>query len=134
LKFSPKRLAPLAALAFLGFAAWADLPRWLQDVPALKRFEGVFFSRVDTPSGPVLARRNPKETRGSLDQLIAAAPTDAELYALRAQAAEEQVDIVTAEADWKRFAELAPDRAAGQLALADFYHRQLKPREELRAL
>ncbi|HSA91682.1 MAG TPA: hypothetical protein VLE48_01615, partial [Terriglobales bacterium] len=38
------------------------------------------------------------------------------------------------EADWKQYAQSSADKAAGNLALADFYHRRLKPREEIAAL
>jgi hypothetical protein len=122
------------ALALAGLAARADLPRWFQNIRAVKRFEGVFTTTVAMPGGTVTVRRDPAQTRASLTQLIAAAPNDAELYALRARAAEEQLDAAAAESDWIQQAKLAADPGAGQLALADFYHRRLGPADEVHAL
>ena len=134
MKSSRNSLLAVALLALAGLAARADLPRWFQNTPAVKRFEGVFTTTVSVPGGPVTVRREPAQTRASLTQLIAAAPNDAELYALRARAAEEQLDTAAAEADWIQQAKLAADPGAGQLALADFYHRRLRAPEEVRAL
>src|SRR5205814_4315620 len=86
------------------------------------------------PGGPVEVRRAPAEAR---EALMAAAPADAadrEWLALRARAAEEMLDAPAAETDWKAYASAASDRAAGQLALADFYHRRLEPQKEADAL
>ena len=66
--------------------------------------------------------------------MIAAAPQDGELYSLRALEAEQQLDFSAAEADWKKCIELAKDRGAARVALADFYHRRLTSREEFDAL
>lgn len=115
-------------------AAQADLPHWLEEVRLVKRLEGVFTTVVQMPSGPVMARRTPSDVREALSGLISSAPPDAELYALRANAAEEQLDEGAAEADWKQYASLAPDGGAGQLALAAFYHRRLEVPEEISAL
>ncbi len=134
MKSSRKSQVAVAALALAGLAARADLPRWFQNIPAVKRFEGVFTTTVSMPGGAVTVRRDPAQTRASLSQLIAAAPNDAELYALRARAAEEQLDAAAAEADWIQQAKLAADPGAGQLALADFYHRRLRPADEVHAL
>jgi len=134
LKSSRKSLVAVGALALAGLAARADLPRWFQNIPAVKRFEGVFITTVSMPGGTVTVRREPAQTRASLTQLIAAAPNDAELYALRARAAEEQLDAAAAEGDWTQQAKLSADPGAGQLALADFYHRRLRPPEEVHAL
>ncbi len=79
-------------------------------------------------------RRPPKETRPELAKLIAATPNDAELYSLRALEAEQQLDFAAAEADWKKNIEVSKDRGAARVALADFYHRRLKPVEEFGAL
>ena len=134
MKSSRKSLVAVAVLSLAGLAARADLPRWFQNIPAVKRFEGVFTATVSIPGGAVTVRRDPAQTRSSLTQLIAAAPNDAELYALRARAAEEQLDAAAAEADWIQQAKLAADPGAGQLALADFYHRRLRPADEVHAL
>ena len=56
------------------------------------------------------------------------------LYRLRAQEAEVALDFVAAEADWKAYAQNAADPYSAQLELADFYHRRIRPREELAAL
>lgn len=124
----------VAALAVWGAAARGELREWVENVEATGRLGEVFFRPVALPSGTVAARRPPQETRAALTELIAAGPADAELVALRAREAEEQLDFVAAEADWKQFAQLAVDPAAGHLALADFYHRRLRPLEEVPAL
>ncbi len=124
----------VAGVAVVALAVYADLPSWLQHVPAVQGREGVFFRTEPMPGGPVAVRRPPAEARAALTQLIAATPADAELHALRARESEAQLDFAAAEQDWRRFAELAPDKAAGQLALADFYNRRLRPAEEIRAL
>ena len=124
----------LAALAFLAIGARADLARWVQDVEGAGRLEAIFFRAVSLPGGPALVRRPPDETRAALSQLISAAPSDAELLSLRALEDEQQLDFTAAEADWKQYAQSAKDPAAGQLALADFYHRRLRPQDEVAAL
>lgn len=115
-------------------AASAKLPDWLAYMESGNRLEGVFFRQMTLPGGAVTARRPAKETRPELTALINAAPTDADLYSLRAREQESLLDFAAAEADWKKFAELAPDKAEGAIALADFYHRQLRVAEELQAL
>lgn len=106
-------------------AARADLGRWIQDIPAPSRLQAVFFRSV---------RRPPKETLRELTRLISTSPTDAHLYALRAQEDEPQLDFTAAESDWKKHAELATNKTAAALSLADFYHRRIRPREEITAL
>ena len=123
-----------AAIVAATLALYADLPEWIEHQPAMARLEGVFFRTATMPGGPVAVRRPPQETRDALSKLIAATPAEADLVALRAQAAEEQLDFAAAEQDWTKFAELTADKAAGQLALADFYHRRLRPLDEIRAL
>lgn len=124
----------LAALALIAIGARADLARWVQDVEGAGRLEAVFFRAVSLPGGPALVRRPPEETRAELSKLISAAPSDAELLSLRALEDEQQLDFAAAEADWKQYAQSAKDAAAGQLALADFYHRRLRPQDEVAAL
>jgi Flp pilus assembly protein TadD len=121
-------------LSILVFAAQGNLSRWLQDIEATSRLESVFFKSVALPSGAVVAKRSPAEARAELGKLILAGPSDAELYALRALQAEQQLDFVAAETDWKKHVDLASNKTAAQTALADFYHRRLQPREELAAL
>ncbi len=86
------------------------------------------------PGGPLLARRPPAETTASLGSLIEATPDQAQLYALRAREAERALDFEAAEQDWKEFASRVADPAAGQLSLADFYERRLRPVDEVEAL
>ena len=112
----------------------ADLPELLQYVDSASRLQSIFFRNVPLPSGLVPVRRPPKETRADLTKLIAAAPSDAELVSLRALEAEQQLDFAAAETDWKKYVELAQDKGAARLALADYYHRRLQPKEEFDAL
>jgi len=116
------------------FAAQGNLSRWLQDIEATSRLEAVFFKSVALPSGSVVAKRPPAEARAELGKLIQAAPSDAELFALRAMQAEQQLDFAAAETDWKKHLELASNKASANTALADYYHRRLQVRDELSAL
>ena len=86
------------------------------------------------PGGAIDVRRPPRETRAELSRLIGSSPSAAQLYALRAHEDELQLDFSAAENDWKKYSELASDRVGAELELADFYHRRLKPREEIAAL
>jgi hypothetical protein len=110
------------------------LTHWAENIEAASKLEAVFFRTVALPGGSVAVRRPPKETRPELTKLIAAAPQEAELYSLRALEDEQQLDFTAAEADWKKSIEAAKDRGAARIALADFYHRRLKPNEEFAAL
>ncbi|MGA3205804.1 MAG: hypothetical protein ABSF12_25190, partial [Bryobacteraceae bacterium] len=135
MKFFPNAKATAAALAIGGFfAARAELTRWAEGINAGNRLDAVFFRSVLLPSGLIPVRRPPKETRPELTKLIGAAPNDAELYSLRALEDEQQLDFAAAEADWKKFTEVGADKGAARLALADFYHRRLRPRDEFTAL
>ncbi|HLX46507.1 MAG TPA: hypothetical protein VKR43_23830, partial [Bryobacteraceae bacterium] len=116
------------------FALRGELTRWAENVDASSRLENVFFRTVLLPSGSVPVRRPPKETRGDLSKLIESAPNDGELYSLRALEAEQQLDFTAAEADWKKYIEVATDKGMARLALADYYHRRLQSREEFDAL
>ncbi len=60
--------------------------------------------------------------------------TTPNLYSLRALEDEQQLDFTAAEADWKKYTEVASDKGAARLALADFYHRRLRSRDEFNAL
>ena len=135
--FSPKRLRPLwmAALLAAGGALLlrGELELWVQQVPAGAAI-GALFRTVSMPGGAVPVLRPPAEARRALTGAIAAAPSDAMLYRLRAQEAEMALDFAAAEADWKTFVERAPDKYAAQIELADFYHRRLRSRDELAAL
>ena len=128
----PARLALLFLIAFA--ALRAELTRWAENVEAGKPLEAVFFRTVTLLTGSVPVRRPPAETRPELTRLIAATPSDPELYSLRALEAEQQLDFAAAEADWKRYLDLAADKGAARIALADFYHRRLKSADEFSSL
>ena len=134
LKYRPRAFAVVAVLALAALGARAELAEWVRYVESGSALRDAFFRTVSLPSGDIRVERTPAETRTALSLLLQRSPDEADLYALRAHEAERQLDFIAAEADWKRHAELAADQAAGQLALADFYHRRLRPREEVTAL
>jgi hypothetical protein len=116
--------------------AWllrGELDPWVQHTPAGPIIAALFRS-VGMPGGSVPIRRPPAETRPALTHLISGAPRDAMLYRFRAQEAEVALDFTAAEADWKTYAQTAADPYAAQIELADFYHRRIRPRDELAAL
>ncbi|MBL8220092.1 MAG: hypothetical protein JNL62_12730, partial [Bryobacterales bacterium] len=133
MKFSRKHLIPAAVVACAAITQ-ADHPDWIRFIEAGSRVEQIFFRPFNLPAGPVNLRRPPSETRTALTQAITAAPNDAQLYSLRASESELMLDFAAAEADWRKHAELATDKAASYTALANYYHRQLKVQEELGAL
>ncbi|MBZ5515831.1 MAG: hypothetical protein LAN62_13500 [Acidobacteriia bacterium] len=125
---------PLLCVFTAGMVARGELSEWIQDIEGAGRLEAVFFKSETLPGGPLTIRRPPAEARTALNELMAKAPSDAELLLTRAGVEEEQLDFATAEADWKARAEALADKGAGQLELADFYHRRLRPLEEVKAL
>lgn len=135
---NPKLNIPRAALALAVAAACsavgarAQLARWVQDVEG--RLNAAFFRSVPMPGGAIEIRIPPKQTQPALTRLIAAAPSQADLYSLRALEEEQQLDFAAAEKDWRKHVELAADKGAARLALADFYHRRLRPGDEVQAL
>jgi predicted Zn-dependent protease len=130
------RLAALAVfVAAIGaVAALGELPSWIRNIDASTVLEGVFFRMMSLPNGAVAFRRPPSETRPALADLIKSQPNNAELYSLRAMEDEQQLDSTAAEADWKAYADNSPDKIAAQVALADFYHRRLRPADEIKTL
>lgn len=124
-----------AVVGFLVLAlftgGWAAM-EW-KDVEAGSAIEAALYKWMPVGASKVLGLRPPKEAVPLLGALIQKQPT-AELYSLRAMNEEAALDFAAAEADWKKYAESASDRAAGQLALADFYHRRLKPADEILVL
>jgi len=126
--------ALIGALVLVALGAQAELAEWVRYVESGGALRDAFFRTVSLPTGAIRVERTPAETRTALSLLLQRSPDEADLYALRAHEAERQLDFIAAEADWKRHAELAVDSAEGQLALADFYHRRLRPREEVAAL
>src|SRR6266508_2963051 len=97
------------------------------------RFHDAFFRAVSMPGGSIETRRTPADTHALLTRLPDAS-TDRDLLAMRARVAEEKLDAAAAETDWKAYAAASADKAEGQLALADFYHRRLMPQQEADAL
>jgi cellulose synthase operon protein C len=115
-------------------AAFGELPAWIRNIEATSALQAVFFRMMSLPSGPVLFRRPPSETRPALGNLIKSQPGNADLYSLRALEDEQQLDFVAAESDWKSYVSTSSDKTTAQLALADFYHRRLRPADEIRTL
>jgi len=89
---------------------------------------------MSLPGGAVLFRRPPAETRPALGELINAQPRNADLYSLRALEDEQQLDFSAAESDWKEYVENASGKTDAQIALADFYHRRVRPLNEIKTL
>ena len=135
MKFSlrlPGLAAVLACCVVFGLSG--ELTRWAENVESTGRLENVFFQRVALPAGSVAIRRPPAETRADLSKLIASSPSDAELYSLRALEAEQALDFAAADADWNKYIELAKDRGAARLTVADDLHRRLESANELTEL
>jgi tetratricopeptide (TPR) repeat protein len=137
---SPARRIRLIVFAILVAAigvtvsAVAELPSWIRNIDASTAFEGVFFRMMSLPSGAVAFRRSPHETRSALGELIKSQPRNAELYSLRALEDEQQLDFTAAESDWKAYVENSSDKINAELALADFYHHNLRPADEIKTL
>ncbi|MBI3208596.1 MAG: hypothetical protein HYZ37_06815 [Candidatus Solibacter usitatus] len=129
-----RRIVAPALILVSAVSALAGLNEWLRFLDGASRAQSALFRQVDLPAGPVIVRRPAKEARTELGTLIQAAPSDADLYALRAREAELLLDFSAAESDWKKHCELAIDKFAGYVALADYYHRRVQVNEELRAL
>jgi hypothetical protein len=125
-----KPLASLVAFTLLTAAsAHATLPHWLQHIIGSSTLESALYRVMQLPAVETLYPRPPKESQSELAQLIASAPSTAQLYQLRARADEQSLDEKSAEADWKLYASHAtsPDQdpVAAKLELADFYQRRL---------
>ena len=115
-----------AILLITALTAHAQLTRWIENIPSPSQLESVFFRSVTLPTGATETRRPPKETRIELTKLIAASPSQSDLYALRAHEDELQLDFKSAEADWKN--------SQHPIDLADFYHRRIRPTDEIAVL
>ena len=124
----------LAIIASAGLTARAELPLWIRNIEAHSAVEQVFFRAMHLPYGEVLYRRPPAETRPALSELIQQQPGNSELYSLRAMEDEQQLDFAAAETDWKMYAQRAANKTSAQWDLADFYHRRLRPPDEIEAL
>jgi tetratricopeptide (TPR) repeat protein len=134
----PTRTRIAAGIAVVAAVTWtlaarAELPEWVRNVDATSRFHDAVFRTLPMPNASVEVRRAPAETHAALAGL-AGGPSDRDLLAMRARAAEEQLDPADAEDDWNAYARALADAGQGQLALADFYHRRLLPQQEADAL
>ncbi len=114
--------------------ASGSLPAWIRNAEARAEIEAAFFRLMPLPGGEVLFRRPPGETRPALSGLVKKQPKDAQLYSLRALEDEQQLDFAAAETDWKLSLESSSDKTTARLALADFYHRRLRPLDEIKTL
>ncbi len=122
-------------LAIAGtFSALAELPSWIRNIEGGSAIETAFFRMMSLPGCTVLFRRPPRETRPALGDLIKSEPRNTELYSLRALEDEQQLDFAAAESDWKSYVSNSSDKLSAQLALADFYHRRLRPADEINTL
>ena len=95
--------------------------------------EAALYRWMPMPVSKVFGLRPPREATPLLSDLIKRQPS-AELYSLRALNEEAALDFASAEADWKKYAEVSPDRIQAEWSLADFYHRRLRPTDEMAAL
>ena len=120
--------ATALALALAVTTAQATLPPWLQHVIGASSAESALYRLMHLPGADSLYPRPPKESQTQLATLIAAKP-DPDLYALRARADEQALDLPTAESDWKLYAEKKATPQA-QLELANFYSRRLQTEPE----
>ena len=131
------RSGKAAALVVIGcvsaLASFDQLGLGVQHQPAGPVLD-VLLRSMPLPGGSVRFRRPPSETRPALSKMLEAEPKNAVLYRLRANEDEMQADFTAAEADWKTYANLASDRGAGYMELADFYHRRARSVEEIGAL
>jgi cellulose synthase operon protein C len=139
---SPRNLFLSSGVAALVVAGWTitihgELPSSIRDIEAGTAIEAAFFRLMSLPGGAVLFPRPPRETRPALDELIktnGTQPRSADLYSLRALEDEQQLDFTAAESDWKLNAENASDKTSARIALADFYHRRVRPLDEAKVL
>ncbi|HKR94886.1 MAG TPA: hypothetical protein VJW55_05975, partial [Candidatus Angelobacter sp.] len=115
-------------------AARAAMPEWIQNIEVRSLVEAAIFRTVALPTGPVTVRRPPAETVPALGELVKQHPQQADLYSLKALEEEQKLDFAGAESDWKLYLQNVADKAAGQMALADFYHRRHRPQDEVNAL
>ena len=137
---APRRAWSIGAAVLLvgagtfALTARGELPAWIHNIEAKTDEERAFFRAMQLPYGEVLFRRPPAETRPALGDLIQQQSAHADLYSLRALEDERQLDFTAAEHDWKSYVEKAPNKAAAEQDLADFYHRRLRPQDEIATL
>ena len=125
------------ALLCVGFRlVYADigLSRAAENAIAASSLEQAFYRLMALPAGSILTRRPPVESKAELDLLIKQSATNAELFSVRAQEQERQLDFKAAEQDWKQAVELSKNKRTALLSLADFYARRLQPQQEVQVL
>ena len=127
-------VATTLLLGAIAATAFGELPSWIRNVEAKSTVEAIFFRMMSLPGGAVAFRRPPSETRPALVELLKAQPHNGELYSLRALEDEQQLDAAAAEIDWNAHVEKSSDKISAQLALADFYHRRVRPADEIKVL
>jgi cellulose synthase operon protein C len=128
------RFAVLVLSLICAISALGELPFWVRNLEASSALEAVFFRMMWLPGGAVPFRRPPRETRPALADLIKSQPGQADLYCLRALEDEQQLDFAAAESDWKSSVANASDKVDAELSLADFYHRRLRPADQIKTL
>ena len=130
-----RRTALILVLAIVASSLLGmTLHYWSEDSIAGSDIERALFETMKLPGGGVLARRPPAEAAGHLTDIIKGTPNHGDLYAIRAEEEERNLQIDAAENDWRKAADLATDRTAGLIDLADFYQRRLEPVKEIAAL
>ncbi len=127
-------MAVLVLAAGSAIAALGELPSWVRNIEGSSVLEAAFFRMMPLPGGAVPFRRPPRETRPALSELIKNQPRNGELYSLRALEDQQQLDFKAAESDWKSYVDNSSEKIEAQLALADFYHRRLRPADEIKIL
>ena len=95
--------------------------------------ESALYRWMPMPVSKVFGLRPPREATPLLSELIQRKPST-ELYSLRALNEEAALDFAAAEADWKKYTEVSPDRIQAEWSMADFYKRRLRPADEIAAL
>ncbi|HYR84478.1 MAG TPA: tetratricopeptide repeat protein [Terriglobia bacterium] len=124
----------VALIVVFSIAAHAEIPVWVQWLPATSPASSVLYRMLPMLGGSTSVRRPPRETAPGLAALSARSPSDVELITLTAREYEAQLDFTNAEARWKLLDSLSADRVTSQIALADYYHRRIQPQQELLAL
>ena len=111
-----------------------DMSTSAENVVADSKLEAALYRSMDLPGGAVMARRAPVESRAKLTGLIAQNAKQAQLYTIRAQEDERQLDFAAAESDWKLAAQHSSDNRIALINLADFYQRRLQPQKQVATL
>ena len=122
------------AIGFKVAQAEIGLSPSAENVISASSLEQALYRLMALPAGSVLARRPPAEARAELDSLVKQSANNPQLFSVRAQEDERQLDFKAAEADWQQAAQLSKDKQAALLSLADFYERRLQPQPEVQTL